>query len=166
MTASEDNHSKLNRGDRIHGKKRLRAAIGLDIGTTKIVVLVGELNDDGDVVIIGSGVCPSNGLKRGVVVNIEATVQSIRRAVEEAALMAGCRIREVVAGIAGSHVRSLNSHGIVAIREQEVRHSDIESVIEAAKAVAIPSDQEILHVLPQAIALMSKRALRSLACLG
>ena len=99
--------------------------------------------------MLGLGSQPSRGLKKGVVVNIESTVQSIQRAVEEAELMAGCEIHSVFAGIAGSHVRSLNSHGVVAIRDKEVTHGDVEHVIDAAKAVAIPADQKILHVLPQ-----------------
>ena len=99
--------------------------------------------------LLGLGSQPSRGLKKGVVVNIESTVQSIQRAVEEAELMAGCEIHSVYAGIAGSHVRSLNSHGVVAIRDKEVTHGDVEHVIDAAKAVAIPADQKILHVLPQ-----------------
>jgi len=97
--------------------------------------------------VLGIGSQPSRGLKKGVVVNIESTVQSIQRAVEEAELMAGCEIHSVFAGIAGSHVRSLNSHGVVAIRDKEVTHGDVEHVIDAAKAVAIPADQKILHVL-------------------
>jgi len=123
--------------------------VGLDIGTSKVVAIVGELTTDGEIEIIGIGSHPSRGLKKGVVVNIESTVQSIQRAVEEAELMAGCQIHSVYAGIAGSHVRSLNSHGIVAIKDREVTHSDVERVIDAARAVAIPADQKILHVLPQ-----------------
>lgn len=123
--------------------------VGLDIGTSKIVALVGEINLDGKLEIIGVGRHPSHGLKRGVVVNIESTVQSIQRAVEEAELMAGCNIRSIYAGIAGSHVRSLNSHGIVAIKDLEVTQQDVDRVIDAAKAVAIPADQQILHILPQ-----------------
>ena len=123
--------------------------VGLDIGTSKIVAIVGECQPDGGVEIIGMGSVPSRGLKRGVVVDIESTVQSIQRAVEEAELMAGCDIGSVYAGIAGSHIRSLNSHGIVAIREGEVVEEDVERVIDAARAVAIPADQKILHVLPQ-----------------
>lgn len=122
---------------------------GLDIGTSKVVALVGEITEDGTINIIGIGRHPSRGLKRGVVVDIEATVNSIQRAVQEAELMAGCEVRTVYAGIAGSHIRSLNSHGIVAIRDQEVSPADVERVIEAAKAVAIPADQKILHILPQ-----------------
>ena len=123
--------------------------IGLDIGTSKVAVLVGEVNDEQKIEVIGFGSHPSRGLKKGVVVNIEATVQSIQRAIEEAELMAGCEIHSAYTGIAGSHVRSLNSHGIVAIRDKEVVQSDIERVIDAAKAVAIPADQKIIHILPQ-----------------
>jgi cell division protein FtsA len=123
--------------------------VGLDIGTSKVAAIVGEITADGDLEIIGIGSHPSRGLKKGVVINIESTVQSIQRAVEEAELMAGCRIDAVYAGIAGSHVRSLNSHGIVAIRDREVYLQDIERVIDAAQAVAIPADQKILHILPQ-----------------
>jgi cell division protein FtsA len=123
--------------------------VGLDIGTSKIVAVVGELSPEGDLEVIGIGTHPSRGLQRGVVVNIESTVQSIQRAVEEAELMAGCEINTVYAGIAGDHVRSLNSHGIVAIKEAEVVASDVERVIDAARAVAIPADQRVLHVLPQ-----------------
>lgn len=122
---------------------------GLDIGTSKIVALIGEVSLDGTIEIIGIGRHPSRGLKRGVVVDIEATVNSIQRAVQEAELMAGCEVHTVYTGIAGSHIRSLNSHGIVAIRDQEVSPADVERVIDAAKAVAIPADQKILHILPQ-----------------
>lgn len=122
---------------------------GLDIGTSKIIALIGEVTSDGAIEIIGIGRHPSRGLKRGVVVDIEATVNSIQRAVQEAELMAGCEVRTVYAGIAGSHIRSLNSHGIVAIRDQEVSQADVERVIDAAKAVAIPADQKIIHILPQ-----------------
>jgi cell division protein FtsA len=123
--------------------------VGLDIGTSKVVALVGEIGMDGAIEVVGLGSHPSRGLKKGVVVNIESTVQSIQRAVEEAELMAGCEIHSVFAGIAGSHVRSLNSHGVVAIRDREVSETDVAHVIDAAKAVAIPADQRILHVLPQ-----------------
>jgi cell division protein FtsA len=123
--------------------------VGLDIGTSKVVAIVGEVKPDGAINIVGLGSHPSRGLKKGVVVNIESTVQSIQRAVEEAELMAGCQIHSVYAGIAGSHIRSLNSHGIVAIRDREVVSGDVDRVIDAARAVAIPADQKILHVLPQ-----------------
>lgn len=123
--------------------------VGLDIGTSKVVAIVGEVGAGGKIKIVGIGSHPSRGLKKGVVVNIESTVQSIQRAIEEAELMAGCQIHSVYAGIAGSHIQSMNSHGIVAIKDREVEQSDLERVIDAAKAVAIPADQKILHVLPQ-----------------
>lgn len=123
--------------------------VGLDIGTSKISTLVGEMCPDGQIEIVGIGNHPSKGLKGGVVINIDATVQSIQRAVEEAELMAGCQIRSVYTGIAGNHIRSLNSHGIVAIQNQEVVQADVDRVIDAARAVAIPADQKILHILPQ-----------------
>ena len=123
--------------------------VALDIGTSKIVAIVGARGPHGDLEIIGTGMHESSGLKKGVVVNIEATVNSIQRAIEEAELMAGCSIHSVYAGIAGSHIRSLNSHGIVKIHDGEVQTADVERVIDAARAVAIPADQEILHVLPQ-----------------
>lgn len=123
--------------------------VGLDIGTSKVVAIVGQSSADGTMEIVGIGSQPSRGMKKGVVVDIEATVRSIQRAVEEAELMAGCHIHTVYAGIAGSHVRSLNSHGIVAIRDREVAQADIDRVIDAAQAVAIPADQKTLHVLPQ-----------------
>ena len=134
--------------------------VGLDIGTSKVVAVVGEIKADGTLEIIGIGTHPSRGLKKGVVVNIESTVQSIQRAVEEAELMAGCEIHSVYAGIAGSHVRSLNSHGIVAIKDKEVLQGDVERVIDAAKAVAIPADQKILHVLPQEYVIDSQEGIR------
>ncbi|MBD3650900.1 MAG: cell division protein FtsA, partial [Alcanivorax sp.] len=123
--------------------------VGLDIGTSKVVAIVGQITEEGVVEVVGLGSQPSRGMKKGVVVDIEATVRSIQRAVEEAELMAGCQIHSVYAGIAGSHVRSLNSHGIVAIRDREVTQADIDRVIDAAQAVAIPADQKTLHVLPQ-----------------
>jgi cell division protein FtsA len=122
--------------------------VGLDIGTSKVVAIVGEISND-EIEIIGLGSSRSRGLKKGVVVNIESTVHSIQRAIEEAELMAGCEIHSVFAGIAGSHIRSLNSHGIVAIRDHEVAIGDVDRVIDAARAVAIPADQKILHILPQ-----------------
>ena len=134
--------------------------VGLDIGTSKVVAIVGEITVEGDIDIIGIGTQPSRGLKKGVVVNIESTVQSIQRAVEEAELMAGCQIRSVYAGIAGSHIRSINSHGIVAIKEKEVTAADVARVIDAAKAVAIPADQRILHVLPQEFVIDNSEGIR------
>ena len=134
--------------------------VGLDIGTSKVVAVVGELSPENVLEVIGIGSHPSRGLKRGVVVNIESTVQSIQRAIEEAELMAGCEINTVYAGIAGSHIRSLNSHGIVAIRDKEVSSSDVDRVIDAARAVAIPSDQKVLHVLPQEFLIDSQEGIR------
>lgn len=133
---------------------------GLDIGTSKIVALVAEVTAGGTIEIIGIGRHPSRGLKRGVVVDIEATVNSIQRAVQEAELMAGCDVRMVYTGIAGSHIRSLNSHGIVAIRDQEVSQADVERVIDAAKAVVIPADQKILHILPQEFIIDNQGSIR------
>ena len=126
-----------------------RMIVGLDIGTSKVVAIVGEIGPEGKIEVVGIGSNPSRGMKKGVVVNIESTVQSIQRAVEEAELMAGCQIHSVYVGIAGSHIRSLNSHGIVAIKDREVYSPDLERVIDAAQAVAIPADQKILHILPQ-----------------
>lgn len=123
--------------------------VGLDIGTSKVAAIVGEVNESGEVEVIGIGSTPSRGLKKGVVINLESTVLSIQRAIEEAELMAGCEITSVYAGIAGSHIKSLNSHGIVAIRNKEVSQYDINRVIDSARAVAIPADQKILHILPQ-----------------
>jgi cell division protein FtsA len=123
--------------------------VGIDIGTSKVVAIVGEITSDGKINVVGLGSHPSQGLKRGVVVNIESAVNSIQNAVEEAELMAGCQIYSAYTGIAGSHIRSINSHGIVAIRDREVTQSDVDRVIDAAKAVAIPADQKILHILPQ-----------------
>jgi len=134
--------------------------VGLDIGTSKVVAIVGEFSDDGVIEIIGIGSHPSRGLKKGVVVNIESTVHSIQRAVEEAELMAGCDINSVFAGIAGSHIRSLNSHGIVGIRDKDVSLGDLERVIEAAGAVAIPADQRILHILPQEFLIDNQEGIR------
>ncbi len=130
-------------------KSDSRLVVGLDIGTSKVLAIVGEMTDNGEIEIIGVGHQPSRGLKKGVVVNIESTVQSIQRAVEEAELMAGCQIHSVYAGIAGSHISSLNSHGIVAIKNKEVADSDVARVLEAARALPIPADQKILHILPQ-----------------
>ncbi len=123
--------------------------VGLDIGTSKVSCIVGEVGPEGDIEVVGLGTHASKGLKKGVVVNLESTVQSIQRAVDEAELMAGCRINSVYAGIAGSHIISMNSHGIVAIKDKEVTQGDVDRVIDSARAVAIPADQKILHILPQ-----------------
>lgn len=122
--------------------------VGLDIGTTKICAVVGEPTEEG-VDIVGIGTSPSTGLRKGVVVNIEQTVQSIKKALEEAELMAGCEIRSVYAGIAGSHIKGFNSHGVIAVKGGEVGPKDVERAIDAAKAVAIPLDREVIHILPQ-----------------
>ncbi len=134
--------------------------VGLDIGTSKVVALVAEIDPNGELEIIGMGSHPSRGMKKGVVVNIESTVQSVQRAIEEAELMAGCQIHSVYVGIAGSHVRSLNSHGIVAIKDGEVIDADLERVLDAAQAVAIPADQKILHILPQEYVIDNQEGIR------
>ncbi len=134
--------------------------VGLDIGTSKVLAIVGALSPTGEVEIIGVGHHPSRGMKKGVVVNIESTVQSIQRAVEEAELMAGCQIHSVYAGIAGSHISSFNSHGIVAIKEKEVGSGDVDRVIEAARALAIPADQRLLHILPQEFIIDKQEGIR------
>ena len=123
--------------------------VGLDVGTSKIVAIVAEVTAEKRLNIIGLGTQPSRGLKKGVVVNIEATMASMQRVLEEAELMADCQIKDVYIGIAGSHIRSLNSSGMVAIKEKEVTQADIDRVIETAKAIAIPNDQQMLHILPQ-----------------
>ncbi len=125
--------------------------VGLDIGTTKVCAIVAEKNGDGVVDVIGLGHSPSRGLRKGVVINIEATVDSIRRAVEDAELMAGVEIRSAFVGIAGGHIKGINSRGVIAIagKNREVTRQDIERVIDAAKAVALPVDREVIHVLPQ-----------------
>ena len=122
--------------------------IGLDVGTYKIGVIVAEVAEGG-IEVVGIGTAASRGLRKGVVVNIEKTVEAIRRAVEEAELMAACEIRSVIAGSAGSHIKGFNSHGVVAVRNREVAPGDVERVVDAARAVALPTDQEVLHVLPQ-----------------
>jgi len=130
----------------VHGQENI--IVGLDIGTTKICAVVGEVSH-GEINIIGTGTSPSIGLRKGVVVNIESTVDSIKKAVEEAELMAGCEISSVYAGIAGGHITGFNSRGIVAIKGTEITQSDVDRVIDAARAVAIPMDREVIHVLPQ-----------------
>lgn len=122
--------------------------VGLDIGTTKICAVVGESNEKG-AEIIGVGTYPSIGLRKGVVVNIDSTVDSIQRSMEEAELMAGCEIGSVFIGIAGSHIKGFNSHGVIAVKGQEVSQEDVDRVTDAARAVAIPLDREVIHILPQ-----------------
>jgi cell division protein FtsA len=130
-------------------KESKNLIVGLDIGTSKIAAIVAEMTSEGGFEVIGMGSSPSRGLKKGVVVNIESTVNAIQRALEEAELMADCKIRDVWTGIAGSHIRSFNSHGMVAIKDREVAQSDVDRVVETAKAIPIPTDQQILHVLNQ-----------------
>ncbi len=134
-------------GDQEVGKKT-PLVVGLDIGTTKICTVVGEV-EDGQVNIIGLGTHPSKGLRKGVVINIESTVQSIKKAVEEAELMADCHITSVYAGIAGGHIKGINSHGVIAIKNKEIGQNDVKRVIDAASAVAIPMDREVIHIIPQ-----------------
>ena len=123
--------------------------VGLDIGTSKIVALVAELQADGEAKVIGLGQHISRGLKKGVVINIDSTMQSVQRALEEAELMANCKINNVYTGIAGSHIKSLNSHGMVKIKDAEVSQMDVDRVVETARAIALPADQQILHILTQ-----------------
>jgi cell division protein FtsA len=130
-------------------KNQERLLVGLDIGTSKVATIVALADEAGDVDIIGIGTSTCHGLKKGVVVDIESTVQSIQRSVQEAELMAGCEISSVTVGVAGTHISSMNSHGIVGIKDKEVTQTDIERVIDAAAAVAIPADQRILHIIPQ-----------------
>lgn len=130
-------------------KKQENIIVGLDLGTTKVCTIVGEIKDEGRVDIIGLGISPSRGLKKGVVVNIDSTVESIKKAVTEAELMAGVQIDSVYVGISGSHIKGINSRGVVAIKNREVGPADVARVIDAARAVNIPMDQQILHVLPQ-----------------
>ena len=128
--------------------KRDNLIVGLDIGTTKICAIVGNLTEEG-IDIVGIGTAPSKGLRKGVVINIESTVASIKKAIEEAELMAGCEIKSVYAGIAGGHIKGFNSQGVIAIKNREVSPEDVKRVIEAAKAIAIPMDREVIHILPQ-----------------
>jgi len=134
--------------------------VSLDIGTSKVVAIVAVVTADHGIEVVGLGSHPAHGMKKGVVVNIESTVQSIQRAVEEAELMSGIDIQSVHVGIAGSHVRSMNSHGIVAIRDKEVQEADVERVIDAAQAVAIPADQKIIHILPQEYLIDNQEGIR------
>jgi cell division protein FtsA len=128
--------------------KRENLIVGLDIGTTKICCIVGNMTDEG-LEVVGIGTSPSKGLRKGVVINIESTVDAIQKAIREAELMAGCEIKSVFAGIAGGHIKGLNSQGVIAIKNREVTSDDLQRVIDAAKAIAIPMDREVLHILPQ-----------------
>ncbi|MFH0926374.1 MAG: cell division protein FtsA [bacterium] len=131
--------------------KKDNLIVGLDIGTTKVCAIVGEQNNDGSIDIIGIGSSPSKGLRKGVVVNLESTVESIKKAVEEAELMSGVEVDHVYVGIAGSHIKGFNSRGVIAVtgKNKEIGQNDIDRVIDAAKAIAIPMDREIIHILPQ-----------------
>ncbi|GMT42667.1 MAG: cell division protein FtsA [bacterium] len=130
-------------------RKDKKTVVGLDIGTTKICCVIAEVGDDNALNIIGIGTNKSRGLRKGVVINIDSTVESVKAAVEEAELMAGVEVDSAYVGIAGGHIKGFNSHGIIAVKNREVSSVDKERVIEAAKAVAIPMDRELLHVLPQ-----------------
>ncbi len=133
---------------------------GLDIGTTKICCIIGEVRDEKEIDIIGIGSHPSRGLRKGVVVNIESTVESIKNAVEEAELMAGCEIDSVYVGIAGGHIKGFNSHGVIAVKNKEVAQPDIDRVLDAAQAVAIPPDREVIHIIPQEFILDEQEGIR------
>ncbi|RMF46909.1 MAG: cell division protein FtsA, partial [Deltaproteobacteria bacterium] len=128
--------------------KRENLIVGLDIGTTKICAIVAAVTDEG-LDIVGIGSAPSKGLRKGVVINIESTVEAVKKALQEAELMAGCEIKSVFAGIAGGHIKGFNSQGVIAIKNREVTQEDIRRVIDAAKAIAIPMDREVIHILPQ-----------------
>jgi cell division protein FtsA len=141
-------------------KESKNMLVGLDIGTSKIVAIVAEVLEDGQLNIVGMGQTPSRGMKRGMVVNIESTVQAIQRALEEAELMADCKIHEVYTGIAGSHIKSTNSHGMVAIKDREVTPADIDRVIETARAVTIPPDHQVLHILTQEYSIDGQEGVR------
>ena len=142
-------------------KDENKLIVGLDIGTSKVLAIVGEVNDENEVEIIGYGHHPSTGMSRGVVANIEETVTAIQRAVEEAELMAGCQIYSVYAGIAGAHINSFNSHGMAAVRDSEVDQHDIDRAIDSATAVMIPNDQSIIHTLPQEYIIDGQQGIRS-----
>ncbi|MDY6854349.1 MAG: cell division protein FtsA [Thermodesulfobacteriota bacterium] len=130
------------------GKNQNNIIVGLDIGTTKVCAIVGQ-RTNGSTNVIGIGTYPSEGLRKGVVVNIESTVNSLRKAIEEAELMAGSEIHSVCTGISGSHIKGFNSLGVIAIKNREVKNNDVRRVIDAAKAIAIPIDREVIHILPQ-----------------
>ena len=129
--------------------RRSAVVAALDIGTSKVVAVVAEMLPEGRFEVLGLGQHESRGMRKGVVVNIESTVNSIQRALEEAELMAGCEIRSVFTGIAGGHIKSFNSQGVIAVKDREVSQEDVRRVIDAAKAIAIPMDREVIHILPQ-----------------
>ena len=134
--------------------------VGLDIGTTKICAVVGEVVD-GEIHIIGMGSHPCEGLRKGAVVNIDATVDSIKKAVKEAEFMAGCDISSVYVGIAGGHIKGFNSHGIIAIKGREISQQDVDRVVEAASAIAIPNDRETIHIVPQEFIVDDQQAIQN-----
>ena len=134
--------------------------VGLDIGTSKVATVVGDVSEDNHIEIVGVGLHPSCGMKKGVVVNIESTVQAIQRSIEEAELMAGCQIHSVYTGIAGSHIRGMNSHGIVGVKDREVSSGDVERVLDAARAVAIPADQRVFQIMPQEFVVDQQEGIR------
>jgi len=129
--------------------RRAGLIVGLDIGTTKVCAVVAEPSEEGKLEIIGVGCYPSHGLRKGMVVNVEETINSIKRAIEEAEMMAGCEIRSVYTGIAGNHIQSLNSQGVIALKHREVTRKDMERVIETARMVSLPPERQIIHVIPQ-----------------
>src|SRR5439155_594763 len=133
---------------------------GVDVGTSKVCAVIGERGPEGAIAVLGFGLVPCAGLRRGVVVNIEATVEALRAATSEAEKAASVRISNAVVGVAGAHIRGLNSHGIVAVRGGEVGPRDVERVIEAARAVAIPLDRQVLHILPQQFAVDDQDGVR------
>ena len=144
----------------VNRKTENNMIVGLDIGTSKVATVVGDVSEDNQVEIVGVGFHPSRGLKKGVVVNIESTVQAIQRSIEEAELMAGCQIHSVYTGIAGSHIRGMNSHGIVGVKDREVSSGDVERVLDAARAVAIPADQRVFQVMPQEFVVDQQEGIR------
>ena len=144
----------------INGKEDKNLVVALDVGTSKIVVIVAEIQEDDVLKIIGLGQHLSKGLKKGVVINIDTTIQAIQRAIEEAELMADCKIKDVYTGIAGSHIKSLNSHGMVKVRDSEVSQMDVDRVLETAQAITLPPDQQVLHVLTQEYILDDQREIK------
>ena len=144
----------------INGKEEKNLVVALDVGTSKIVVIVAEIQEDDVLKIIGLGQHLSKGLKKGVVINIDTTIQAIQRAIEEAELMADCKIKDVYTGIAGSHIKSLNSHGMVKVRDSEVSQMDVDRVLETAQAITLPPDQQVLHVLTQEYILDDQREIK------
>lgn len=130
-------------------KKDNNLVVGLDIGTSKVVAIVADVSMENKIEVLGVGICQSTGMRKGIIVNVDATVNSIAKAIEDAELMSGCQIHSVYVGIVGNHLRGINSHGMVAVANREITQTDVDNVIESARAVSIPSDQKILHILPQ-----------------